>query len=325
MERNTGDTAYGDNDHVYERVSSRPYLQRLIRNISENKSLFVMIIPVLAFYIIFCYVPMYGAIIAFKEFSPAKGIWGSPWIGFQNFGDFFQSHYLWRTLKNTIIISVSSIVFGFPVPIILALLINELRSRTLARTVQTVSYMPHFISIVVVCGIIREFTADTGIISYLLSFLGFEEVIMLNQPHLFVPLFVLSGIWQEAGWGSIIYLAALSGIDQQLYEAARIDGAGRWKQTLHISMPGLAPTIIILFILRMGGIMNIGFEKVLLLYNPAIYDTSDVISTFVYRKGILDFSWSYSSAVGLFNSVINYLFLFLSNFISGRLREATLW
>lgn len=318
-------TADGENDRGCVPTGTRSYFQRLRRNVSGNKSAFVMIVPVLAFYIIFCYLPMYGAIIAFKEFSPARGIWGSPWIGLQNFLDFFQSYSFSRVLKNTIIISLASIVFGFPIPIVLALLINELKNRTLKKTVQTVSYMPHFISMVVVCGLIREFTADTAIINYLLGFLGWQKVTMLNQPDLFVPLYVLSGIWQEAGWGSIIYLAALSGIDQELYEAARIDGAGRWKQTLHITLPGLTPTIIILFILRMGGIMNVGFEKILLLYNPAIYDTSDVISTFVYRKGMLDFSWSYSSAVGLFNSAINYLFLVLSNFILDKTKETSLW
>lgn len=284
-----------------------------------------MILPVLAFYILFCYKPMYGAIIAFKDFMPMKGIAASPWVGFQHFKDFFGQYYFLRILRNTVTISLASIIFGFPAPIILALLINELKSKIYMRFVQTVSYLPHFISIVVICGLILDFTRDTGAISYFLSLFGVDKVSMLSKPELFVPIYVTSGIWQEVGWGSIIYLAALTSIDQEKYEAAKIDGANKWKQVLHITIPGIMPTIVIMLILRLGSIMNVGFEKIILLYNPGIYETADVISSFVYRKGLMDFNWSFSSAVGLFNSVINFTFLLVANWLSRKVNETSLW
>lgn len=298
---------------------------RLKKDLKVNKSVYVMFLPVLAYYIIFHYKPMYGAIIAFKDYTPIKGILGSEWIGFKNFIDFFSSFYFGRVLRNTLVISFSTLIFGFPAPIILALLINELKSKLFSRTVQTVTYMPHFISMVVIAGIIRTFTMDTGIINDIIAFFGGERVTLLSQPQMFVPVYVLSGIWQEVGWGSIIYLAAMAGIDQELYEAAKIDGAGRWKQTIHVTLPCLAPTIIILLILRMGSLLNVGFEKIILLYSPATYETADVISSFVYRKGLQEFNWSFSSAVGLFNQVINFALLISANWISKRVNESSLW
>lgn len=299
--------------------------QRLKEDFQRNRALYLMVLPVLAFYIIFHYVPMYGAIIAFKDFSPMKGIWASEWIGFQNFKDFFGSMYFVRVLFNTLNISFSTLIFGFPAPIILALLINELRSKVFSRTVQTVTYMPHFVSLVVICGLIKEFTLDTGVVNQVLSVFGWKPVSMLNKPELFVPIYVISNIWQEVGWGSIIYLAALTSIDPQLYEAAKIDGAGRFKQLIHITIPGILPTVVILLILRMGRLLNVGFEKIILLYNPAIYETADVISSFVYRKGLLEFNWSYSAAVGLFNSIINFVMLWSTNWISRRLKGESLF
>ncbi len=301
------------------------FSQKMIRDFQRNKGLYLMVLPVILYYLIFHYRPMYGAMIAFKDFYPMQGIMGSPWVGFKHFEEFFQGFYFWRIFKNTLIISGTSLIFGFPAPIILALLINELKNRTFTRAVQTITYMPHFISLVVVCGMIHDFTRDTGVISYLLSLFGWEKTTMLNQPGMFVPVYVISGIWQEVGWGSIIYLAALSGIDPQLYEAATVDGAGRWKQLWHITLPSLAPTIIILLILRLGNLMSIGFEKIILLYNPVIYETSDVISSFVYRKGLQEFNWSYSAAVGLFNSVINFALLVSANWFSRKLNKTSLW
>ena len=287
-----------------------------------------MAIPVVAFYLLFCYKPMYGIIIAFKDYSPAAGIWGSDWAsnhGLQNFIDFFQSYYFGRILKNTLVISLTSILFGFPAPIILALLLNELRNEKFKRITQTISYMPHFISLVVICSMIKMFTSDKGLVTYLLSFLGGPEISLLTKPQYFVPIYVISGIWQELGWGAIIYLAALSGIDQELYEAARIDGANRWQQTLHVTLPGISSTIIIMLLLRMGSVMSVGYEKIILLYNEGIYETADVISTFVYRKGLQDFQWSYSTAVGIFNSVINFIIVVLFNRISRKFGEVSLW
>ena len=306
-------------------ASPRSFWSRVKSDFYYNRTLYFLALPVVAFYLIFNYVPIYGAIIAFKDFSPVQGIIHSPWIGFKNFSDFFSSYYFWRIIKNTFLISVNSLLFGFPAPIILALLINELHNKYFSRTVQTITYMPHFISLVVICGLIRDFTAENGIINYLLSFLGWHPVTMLNQPGLFVPIYVISGIWQEIGWGSIIYLAALTNIDPQLYEAARMDGAGRLRQIWHVALPGIMPTILVMLILRMGNMLNVGFEKIILLYNPAIYDTSDVISSFVYRKGLQEFNWSYSTAVGLFNSAINFGFLIVANWLSKRTKESSLW
>lgn len=279
------------------------YLKRLRICIASNKSLYVMILPVLLFYIVFSYVPMYGVIIAFKNFQPGMGISGSPWVGLQNFADFFQGPYFTRVLKNTLVTSFSSILFGFPAPILLALLLNEVRSAKFKRIVQTVTYMPHFISLVVVCGMVLQFTSSTGVITSVLHTLfGLPEKNLMADPQNFVPTHVISGIWQEIGWGTIVYLSAITGINSELYEAASIDGAGRLRRVWHVTLPGIMPTIMILLILQMGNVMSVGFEKIILLYNPAIYSTADVISSYTYRKGLLEFNWSYSTAVGLFNT-----------------------
>lgn len=300
-------------------------VNRYVRDFVLNKYLYLMMIPVLAYYLIFHYAPMYGALIAFKEYSPMKGILGSPWIGFKHFQDFFGSYYFWRILKNTIVISLYSLVFEFPAPIILALLINEVRSKMFKRVAQTITYMPYFISMVVICGIITDFTNADGVINKIMMAFGYEGQAMLQKPELFRPIYILSEIWQRIGWESIIYIAALMGIDQEQYEAARMDGASRWKQIIHITLPGIMPTIAIMFILRMGNLLNVGFEKIILLYNPVTYETADVISSFVYRKGLLEFGWSYSSAVGLFNSVINLILLITANYISRKVNESSLW
>lgn len=285
-----------------------------------------MALPVVLYYLLFDYKTMYGVIIAFKNFRPALGIWGSEWVGLQNFVDFFQSYYFWRLLKNTLTISLTSLILGFPAPIILALLMNELKSKKFKRVVQTVSYLPHFISLVVICGMITMFVSEKGIITQLLSwFMNVPETSLLAEPEYYVPIHVVSGIWQQLGWGTIIYLAALSGVDQELYEAAKIDGAGKWRLTWHITLPGISHTIIIMLLMKIGSIMNVGFEKIILLYNEGIYETADVISSFVYRKGLVSFQWSYSAAVGLFNSVINFIIIIIFNKISKKYSEVSLW
>ena len=298
---------------------------RLKKDIKRNYGAYLMILPAIIFYITFCYKPMYGIIIAFKDFSPGKGILGSPWVGFKHFELFFSSYYFGRLIKNTLTISITSIIFGYPAPIIFALLLNEIRTMKFKRVVQTITYVPHFISLVIVCSMVKMFTAEDGIITSLMSLFGFEAVTMLTRSEYFVPLYVISGIWKEVGWGAIIYLSALSAIDPELYEAATIDGANRWEQTLHVTLPGIIPTIIITLILRMGGLMSVGYEKIILLYNEGIYDTADVISTFVYRKGLEQFQWSYSAAVGLFNSVINFGIVFAVNKISRKVSDISLW
>ena len=301
------------------------FLDTVKKDWKRNAGLYVLVVPVLLFYALFHYYPLYGAQIAFKQFIPTLGIWKSEWIGLRHFGDFFGSYYFWRILQNTLIISVISLVFGFPAPIIFALMLNEVRNRGFKRSVQTITYMPHFISLVVICGIIREFTRDDGAITAFLGGFGFRKVNMLSVPGLFVPIYVISGIWQELGWGSIIYLAALAGIDPELYEASVMDGAGRFRQLWSITLPGILPTVMTLFILRMGRMLNVGYEKIILLYSPAIYETADVISSFVYRKGLIDLNFSYSSAVGLFNGVVNLTLLVAANRASRALGTTSLW
>ncbi|GGG86079.1 ABC transporter permease [Paenibacillus radicis (ex Gao et al. 2016)] len=298
---------------------------RFIRDLMMNKYLYLMMIPVVAYYIVFHYAPMYGALIAFKEYTPMKGILGSDWVGLKHFNDFFNSYYFVRILKNTLIISLYSLLFEFPAPIILALLINEVRSKAFKRVAQTITYMPYFISLVVICGIITDFTNADGVINRLFMLFGYDGQAMLQKPELFRPIYILSEIWQRIGWESIIYIAALMSIDLEQYEAARMDGASRLKQIFHITLPGIMPTIAIMLILRMGNLLNVGFEKIILLYNPVTYETADVISSFVYRKGLLEFGWSYSSAVGLFNSVINLVLLITANYVSRKVNKSSLW
>jgi len=297
--------------------------QTISRDLRRNKHVYLMLLPVLLYYLIFHYGPMYGAVIAFEDFNPVKGVFGSKWVGLQNFQDFFSSVYFGRLIFNTVAISVLDLIFGFPAPIILALLINELRWNPFKRLVQTVTYLPHFISVVVVVGMLVDFFARDGLVNQLM--LTTDPVAYMQSPEWFRQLFVGSGIWQHVGWGSIVYLAAIATIDPQLYDAAKVDGADRFRQMWHITVPGILPTIVILLILRMGMMMSVGYEKIILMYNPLTYETADVISTYVFRRGILQADFSFSAAVGLFNSVINFALLIAANRISRRLTEHSLW
>lgn len=293
---------------------------RLKKDWTLNWTAYLMVLPVLAYYVIFCYKPMYGIVISFKDFSIRKGIMGSQWVGLKYYYDFFGSYYFLRLLKNTVIISLTSIALGFPTPIVFALLLNEVRSNAYKRTIQTVAYMPHFISIVVICALIQLFTSHDSLLTTFFSHFGYDpKYDMLNFPQYFVPIYVLSGVWQNTGWNCIIYLSALAGIDMELYEAARIDGANRWHQTLHVTLPGIANTIILLFVLRLGSIMSVGFEKIILLYNEGTYDTADVIASYTYRRGLVKGDYAYSTAIGLFNSIINIIFVLSANKASNKL------
>ncbi|WP_010271215.1 ABC transporter permease [Paenibacillus senegalensis] len=306
-------------------IDRNRFLYRVIRDAKVNKYVYLMLLPVVAYYAIFHYGPMYGVQIAFKDYVPYLGISGSEWVGLKHFEDFFNSYYFWRILRNTIIISVLELLFAFPAPIILALLLNEIRNNRFKRTVQTITYLPHFISIVVIVGILVDFLARDGLINNVLSIFGVEPVAYLREPEWFRTIFIGSGIWQSVGWGSIIYLAAMSNIDPTLYEASRVDGANRWKQTIHITIPGIMPTIIILLILQIGNLMSVGTEKILLMYNSNTYETADVIGTYVYRKGLLESNFSFSSAIGLFNSIINFTLLVFANYLSKKTTETKLW
>ncbi|GHT55528.1 sugar ABC transporter permease [Spirochaetia bacterium] len=297
----------------------------LRKDMQRNWSLYLLVLPVLIFYGLFCYKPMYGAIIAFKDFSPGRGFAGSPWVGVENFIRFFDSPYFSRLVKNTFLISFYNLIFGFPAPIILALLLNEVRHQTFKRVTQTITYLPYFVSIIVLAGMITDFSMSTGLFNDIIFFFGGKRFPLLQAPNLYRPIYVTSEIWQTAGWGTIIYLSALSGIDMQLYEAAVIDGAGRFKQLIHITLPSISPTIVILLILRIGNVLSIGYEKTILLYNPSTYETADIISSYVYRAGLLEQNWSYSTAIGLFNSAINFVLLIMANAMSKKISETSLW
>lgn len=297
------------------------------KELVRNRYVYLMLVPVVAYYLIFSYGPMYGLLMAFQEsYNPIKGILAGEWVGFDNFTMFFESYYFWRLIKNTLILSFYSIVFGFPAPILLALLLNEVRKKWFRGAVQTISYMPHFISVVVVVGMLKTFSSlDGGLFNVIRDFFDLQPIMFLAEKDMFRPMYILSNIWQGAGWASIIFLAALSGIDPQLYEASKIDGADRWRQLLHITLPGIMPTIVIMLILRMGVVMNADFQKILLMQTAPTYETSDVISTFVYRSGILEGNYTYSTAIGLFNGVINFALLIMANAISRKLNSTSLW
>jgi len=303
----------------------KPLGVRIGMEIRNSGALYIMALPVVLYYLLFRYIPMFGISMAFQDFNIAKGIFGSEFIGFENFVTFFNSYYFWRLMRNTVLISLTDLIFNFPAPVIFALLLNEVSNKFFKKTVQTISYMPYFVSIVVLCGLVIDFCQAGGVISNLVMLFTGESINLMSKPELFATIYVGSNIWQGLGYGSIVYIAALSNIDQELYEAAVIDGAGRWKQTLHITLPSILPTIIILLILRTGSILNVGYEKVMLLYNPATYERADVISTFVYRKGFVDYDYSYSTAVDLFNSLINFGLLVLTNYISRKAGDISLF
>ena len=307
------------------KANKKTFSQRLSRDFKLNKYKYLLIIPVLVYLALFCYKPMYGLIIAFKNYKPTRGIWGSQWVGFMWFETFFKDIYFWRLLRNTFTLSALSIVFGFPAPIILALLLNEVHNEKFKRTVQTITYMPYFISLVVMCSLIKIYCQENGLFSQIAEAFGGTRRNFMIDPSAFRPIYILSEIWQGIGWNSIIYLAALSGIDMEQYEAARIDGANRFQQVLHITLPGILPTISILFVLRMGGILNVGYEKVLLLYTTNTYDVADVFSTYTYRMGLENQKYSLSTAVGLFNTLVNIFFLLLTNFVSRKTVQSGLF
>jgi len=299
--------------------------KRLKKDFKKNWVVYLMVLPVVVFYIMFFYYPLYGAQIAFRNFRPIQGIWGSDWVGFEHFIRFFQGPFFSRLMINTFVLNIYLLIFGFPAPIILALLMNEVRLQKFKRTVQTITYMPFFISAMVVAGIITDFTMSTGILNEIIVFFGGTRRNLLADPGLFRGIFVVQSIWQNAGWGTIVYLAALAGVDEEQYEAAMIDGAGRFRRIWSITIPGILPTIVIMLILRMGSMMSIGFEMIILLYQPATYVVADVINTYVFRVGLQQAQFSFATAVGLFNSVLNFALIVMANAISRRVNETSLW
>ncbi|MCJ7840718.1 ABC transporter permease subunit [Lederbergia sp. NSJ-179] len=295
------------------------------KNFLKSWQLYTFLLPALTFFIIFHYIPMYGVQIAFKDFFATLGITGSPWAGFEHFERFFNSYYFWRLLKNTVALSVYQLCL-FPLPIIFALMLNELRNGAFKKWTQTLTYAPHFISVVVVVGMIIAFLdPTTGIVNLLIEKLGGEPIQFLTSPGWFRHIYVWSGQWQGLGWGTIIYLAALAGVNPELLEAATVDGATRFQRILHINIPAILPTVVVLFILNIGSFMAVGFEKVLLLQNSLNSDTSDIIQTFVYKTGLLEGQYSFAAAVGLFDSAINIILLVTVNQIARKVSDHSLW
>ena len=303
------------------------YMSQIKHDVLKNKSQYIMLLIPLIWYIVFCYIPMCGILIGFQDYNVRRGILGSEWIGFENFRRFLIDPYFMRSFVNTLRISLASIIFGFPMPIIFALLINELTSKRFVKVVQIVTYIPHFISLVVLCGMIKIFVSDTGIITEIVEILVGHKIgeSLLNRPELFTSIFVLSGIWQGVGWSSIIYIATISGIDQELYDAASIDGAGRLRQALSVTIPSILPTIILMFILRVGSVINVDYEKIMLLINQLNAEKAEVLSYYVYKKGIMESDYSLSTAANLFNSIINLFFVVSCNTISRKLSDISLW
>ena len=309
-----------------EKQREKAMKRRLIkRDWRMNKAVYLMAVPIIVYFIIFNYIPMGGILMAFEDYSIKKGIFGSTWVHFDNFIRFFNSVYFWRLIRNTLLISFYGLIFSFPFPIIFALCLNEIRNVKFKKLTQTISYMPYFISIVVVVSIIYDFCSSDGALTKLAAAFGDTGGALIARPEWFRTLYIGSNIWQHLGYNSIIFISALAAIDQELYEAAVIDGASRWKQTIYITLPELSSTIVVLLILRLGQIMNVGYEKTILMYSPATYDTADVIASYVYRVGIIDADYGYSTAINFFNSIVNFIVLFVANTISRKLSETSLW
>jgi putative aldouronate transport system permease protein len=296
-----------------------------LKKIFSNYQLYLFLLPALIYFIVFHYVPMYGVLIAFKDFVATKGIMESPWVGFKHFERFFDSYQFWSLIKNTLGLSVTQLVVGFPLPIFLALMLNQMRSEKSKRFVQTVVYAPHFISVVVLAGMIYVFFSNNGLINNMILMFGGDPISFMAKPEWFKPLYIASGVWQETGWAAIIYLAALAGVSPELHEAAIMDGANKWQRIFHVDIPAIMPTAVILLILSVGSIMNIGFEKAYLLQTPMNQPSAEIIPTYVYKMGLQQAQYSFAAAVGLFNAVINLILLVAVNKFAKRLSGTGLW
>lgn len=301
------------------------YFQELKLNIKVNWELYLFVLPLVAYYIIFKYVPIYGIQIAFRDYNLIDGVTGSPWVGWKHFITFFNTPFAGNTIWNTFALSMAVIIFGFPLPIILALMLNYARSRRLKNGVQLVTYAPHFISTVVLAGMILTFLSKNGVVNSILGLFGMEPVLLMNDPKAFKPVYVISSIWQNTGWNAIIYISALAAVDPNLYEAARVDGASKWQIVWKIDLPSIIPTIVVLLLLNLGNVMSVGFEKAFLLQNDLNITSSEIISTYLYKVGLVDLRYSFSAAVDMFNSAINLVMLLTFNKLSKKLLGRGLW
>ncbi|MBO9609987.1 MAG: sugar ABC transporter permease [Paenibacillaceae bacterium] len=311
---------------IEQRVRSSYSLGKTVKKIVKQKYLFLLMLPGLVYFILFKYGPMYGILLAFKDFNPIDGIAGSPWAGLKYFKPIFEQESVKHVVYNTLRISALKIVIGFPFPILFAIMLNEVTSSKLKRTVQTISYLPHFLSWVVVSGIIFQLLSPSyGLYGYMFHLFGWQTQVVLSQPGPFIAVLIGSDIWKEVGYGSIIFLAAIAGINAELYEVAKIDGAGRFKQLLYITLPSLLPIISIMFILRLGSVLDAGFDQVLNLYNPLVYGVSDIIDTYVYRIGLEGFQFSFATAVGLCKGVVALVLIVSTNWIVKKFTEQSIW
>ncbi len=310
------------------RSHNAPLSTRFVRGLRKYWPYYVLLLPALAYFIIFCYGPMYGVQIAFKDFKIKRGFAASPWADpwYKYFRQFFESYYAWNIIRNTLVLSVYSLVCGFPIPVILALSMDEMKNQRLKKTVQTITYAPNFIAVVVMCGMILTFTSQTGgLINNFIQKLGGTPVPFMYKANLFPHIYVWTGIWQSMGWSSVIYFAALSGIDPQLLEAATLDGASRFQKIVHVKLPSVMPIMIIQLILNTGSLLNVGYEKVYLLQNSLNLDTSEIISTYVYKRGLVDAQYSFSTAVGLAQSIVSFVMVAIVNTVANRVSETSLW
>ncbi len=307
-------------------VNKRPVSQRIVDHLKREWQIYLMLAPTVIWLLLFLYKPMYGLQIAFKDYSIFRGVAASPWIGFEHFETLFASEQFLRALKNTIYISMMSLIIGFPVPILLALMFNEILNQTFKKTAQTIVYLPHFISSVIIAGIvITAFSPSAGIVNTILSWLDVDPIYFLTKPEWFRPIFIGTTIWQEAGFQSIVFIAAISGVSPTLYESAVVDGASRWQMMWKITVPSIMPTIIIMLIIRIGNMLEVSFEMIILLYQPATYETADVVNTFIYRQGLQSGQYDFAAAAGLFNAVIAFVLVMTANSISKRYSRTSLW
>lgn len=308
---------------VLKKPMSSP--RRIGKRLYESRYLYLLLALPVIYFVIFKYGAMMWLTIAFKKYNAIQGIWGSKWVGFKQFEKFITDPYFWNVVKNTIVLNLEMLLCYFPAPIILALMINEVKRKRFQKFTQSITYLPYFLSTVIVCGFIKDITASDGLINMLRGLFGAESIPFMSEAQYFRTIYILSELWQQTGWGSIIYLAALTGVDSQLYEAASIDGASKWRQLISISLPSIAPVISIQFLLTVGRLLNVGYEKIILLYNGSTYATADVISSYVYRRGLIQADYSYGAAVSIFQAVVALVLVVVANKTADKIGQTSLW